>query len=107
MMLCRFEAPLTGSGGAGVGLVLDEEIVDLTRAIPQLPPNPVDILAAGMAGIETIERGAQSAPRLKLKDVKLKAPVLRPGKILGIGHHLHQRPLRSCDHACGIDRSRL
>ncbi|HEY7797641.1 MAG TPA: fumarylacetoacetate hydrolase family protein [Hyphomonadaceae bacterium] len=59
--------------------------MDLTRGIPQLPSNPVDILAAGTAGLETVEGAAKSAPRLKLKDLKLKAPVLRPGKILGIG----------------------
>jgi 2-keto-4-pentenoate hydratase/2-oxohepta-3-ene-1,7-dioic acid hydratase in catechol pathway len=81
MRLCRFEAP----SGAGVGMMLGEEVVDLSRANPQLASNPVDILASGMAGRETIERAAKSAPRLKLKDVKLKAPVLRPGKILGIG----------------------
>jgi 2-keto-4-pentenoate hydratase/2-oxohepta-3-ene-1,7-dioic acid hydratase in catechol pathway len=81
MRLCRFEAP----SGAGVGMVLGEEVVDLTRGIPQLPSNPVDILAAGPAGLETVEGAAKSAPRLKLKDLKLKAPVLRPGKILGIG----------------------
>jgi 2-keto-4-pentenoate hydratase/2-oxohepta-3-ene-1,7-dioic acid hydratase in catechol pathway len=81
MRLCRFEAP----SGAGVGMMLGEEVVDLSRANPQLASNPVDILASGMAGRETIERAAKYAPRLKLKDVKLKAPVLRPGKILGIG----------------------
>ena len=81
MRLCRFEAP----AGASIGLVLGDELVDLQKAVPQLPSNPVDILAAGTAGIETIESAARSAPRLKLKDVRLKAPVLRPGKILGIG----------------------
>lgn len=81
MRLCRFETP----SDASIGLVLGDELVDLKKAVPQLPSNPVDILAAGTAGIETIENAAKSAPRLKLKDVRLKAPVLRPGKILGIG----------------------
>lgn len=81
MRLCRFDAP----SGTGIGIVLGDEIADLTRANPQLPPNPVDILAQGMAGIEIIERVAKSAPRLKLQDVKLRSPVQRPGKILGIG----------------------
>jgi len=81
MRLCRFEA----ATGSGVGIVLDDEIADLRKVAPHLSPNPVDILAAGPAGIEAAEKAAKSAPRLKLKDVKLKAPVGRPGKILGIG----------------------
>ncbi len=85
MRLCVFEA----TSGKGVGLVLGDEIADLRKVAPQLSPNPVDILAAGQAGIEVIERAAKSAPRLALKDVKLKCPVGRPGKILGIGLNYH------------------
>lgn len=81
MRLCRFEAV----SGAGVGVVLGDEVADLRKVAPHLSPNPVDILAAGQAGIEAVEKAAKSAPRLKLKDVTLKAPVGRPGKMLGIG----------------------
>lgn len=85
MRLCVFEA----TSGTGVGLVLGEEVADLRKVAPELSPNPVDILGAGRAGIEAIERAAKTAPRLALKDVKLKAPVRRPGKILGIGLNYH------------------
>lgn len=85
MKLCVFEA----TTGSGVGLVMGQEIADLRKVAPQLSPNPVDILAAGQAGIEAIERAAKTAPRLALKDVKLKCPVGRPGKILGIGLNYH------------------
>ncbi|HOY77389.1 MAG TPA: fumarylacetoacetate hydrolase family protein [Hyphomonadaceae bacterium] len=85
MRLCVFEA----TSGSGVGLILGDEVVDLRKTAPQLSPNPVDILAAGPAGIEAIERAAKTAPRLALKDVKLKCPVGRPGKILGIGLNYH------------------
>jgi 2-keto-4-pentenoate hydratase/2-oxohepta-3-ene-1,7-dioic acid hydratase in catechol pathway len=81
MKLCRFEA----ASGAGVGIVMGDEVADLRKVAPHLSPNPVDILASGPAGIEAAETAAKSAPRLKLKDVKLRAPVGRPGKILGIG----------------------
>jgi 2-keto-4-pentenoate hydratase/2-oxohepta-3-ene-1,7-dioic acid hydratase in catechol pathway len=81
MRLCRFETP----SGVRVGLVIGEEVADLTQVAPQLSSNPVDILSAGTAGIEIVERAAKSAPRLKLTDVKLTAPVPRPAKILGIG----------------------
>lgn len=81
MRLCVFEA----TDVSGPGLVLGDEIVDLRSAAPHLSANPVDILSAGPAGIDAIERAAKSARRLPLKSVKLKAPLGRPGKILGIG----------------------
>jgi 2-keto-4-pentenoate hydratase/2-oxohepta-3-ene-1,7-dioic acid hydratase in catechol pathway len=81
MRLCSFDA----AGVSALGLVLGEEIADLRRVAPQLPLNPVDILAGGAKLQDAVETAAKTAPRLKLKDVKLRAPVGRPGKILGIG----------------------
>ncbi len=81
MRLCVFQA----TGGVGVGLVEGQEVVDLRKASPHISPNPVDILAAGDAGRELVERATKTAPRIPLKDVKLRTPVGRPGKILGIG----------------------
>ena len=81
MRLCVFEA----TTAAGPGLIVGEEVVDLRSAAPHLSPNPVDILASGPPGIEAIERATKSARRFPLSQVKLKAPVGRPGKILGIG----------------------
>lgn len=81
MRLCRFEA----RSGEGVGVVLGQEVADLSKAAAHFSLNPVDILAAGRAGLETAQKAAMSAPRLNLGDVLLKAPVGRPGKILGIG----------------------
>lgn len=71
--------------GAGVGVVLNDEIADIRRVAPHLSPNPVDILAGGAAALAMAAEAAKTAPRLKLADVKLTAPVKRPGKILGIG----------------------
>jgi 2-keto-4-pentenoate hydratase/2-oxohepta-3-ene-1,7-dioic acid hydratase in catechol pathway len=81
MRLCVFEA----TDGTGVGMVLGDEIVDLRATSPALSGNPVDILAAGSVGIEAVQRAAKGARRLPLASVKLKAPLGRPGKILGIG----------------------
>lgn len=81
MKICMFESP----EGSGVGVVLGEEIADVRRVAPHLSPNPVDILSAGAAGLEMLAAATKAAPRIRLKDVKLKAPVARPGKILGIG----------------------
>ena len=54
MRLCRFEA----ATGSGVGIVLGDEIADLRKVAPHLSPNPVDILAAGPAGIEAAGKAA-------------------------------------------------
>jgi len=81
MRLCVFEATTT----SGPGLVVGEEVIDLRSAAPHLSPNPVDILATGPTGIEAIERAIRAGRRFPLGQVKLKAPVGRPGKILGIG----------------------
>lgn len=88
MRLCVFEA----TDRSGPGIVLGDEVADLRAVAPHLSTNPVDILAAGPTGIEAIERAVKSAPRRPLADVKLKAPLARPGKILGIG-------LNYLDHA--------
>jgi 2-keto-4-pentenoate hydratase/2-oxohepta-3-ene-1,7-dioic acid hydratase in catechol pathway len=81
MRLCSFDV----AGASAIGLVLGEEVADLRRVAQQLPLNPVDILTGGAKLREAVETAAKTAPRPKLKDVTLRAPVRRPGKILGIG----------------------
>ncbi len=81
MRLCRFEY----GSEAGLGAVIGDEVADLRKAAPLLSLNPVDILAAGPDGLQAAARAARTAPRLALGDVRLNAPVGRPGKILGIG----------------------
>ncbi len=81
MRLCVFEA----TDRAGPGLVMGDEVADLRAAAPHLSPNPVDILAAGEAGADAVARAAKSAPRFPLSKVRLRTPVGRPGKMLGIG----------------------
>jgi 2-keto-4-pentenoate hydratase/2-oxohepta-3-ene-1,7-dioic acid hydratase in catechol pathway len=85
MKLCIFQAANTSGGMSGLGLVEGEEVLDLRKVAPHLSPNPVDILGAGAAGREAIEKAAKTAPRLKLSAVSLKAPVWRPNKMMGIG----------------------
>jgi 2-keto-4-pentenoate hydratase/2-oxohepta-3-ene-1,7-dioic acid hydratase in catechol pathway len=80
MRVCSFES----SEGAGIGVVFGEEIADVRRVNPAISPRPVDMLSAP-GGREVLEAAAKKAPRLKLSEVRLKAPVARPGKILGIG----------------------
>jgi 2-keto-4-pentenoate hydratase/2-oxohepta-3-ene-1,7-dioic acid hydratase in catechol pathway len=81
MKLARF----VGADGAGVGVVDGDHVADIRRIVPHLSPNPVDILAGGPEALALAARAATSAPRLKLSEVRLIAPVPKPGKILGIG----------------------
>ena len=81
MKLACFES----ARGAGFGVVEDDHIADVRRVLPHLSPNPVDILAGGAEALKLVAAAANSAPRLRLSDVRLTAPIPRPGKILGIG----------------------
>jgi 2-keto-4-pentenoate hydratase/2-oxohepta-3-ene-1,7-dioic acid hydratase in catechol pathway len=81
MRLCSFD----DGGAPRIGLVLGEEVADLSGAVSDLPACPVDILAGGPELRSAVETAAKSAPRLRLEDLKLRAPVARPAKILGIG----------------------
>ena len=81
MRLCVFKA----TDGRRPGLVLGDEIADIRAAAPQLPADPVDILAAGAQGIAIVQEAARTAPRISLESASLLTPLRRPGKILGIG----------------------
>ena len=77
MKLCRFAA---GEGAeAALGLVEDEEIVDLSAA--GLPAEPA--AALDQVGPDGLEKAAAGAPRRGLSEVRLLAPA-RPRKYLGI-----------------------
>lgn len=93
MRLCVFEA----TEGLRPGVVLGDEIADIHAAAPHLPTYPVDIIADGEQGIRAVGEAARVAPRISLKAARLKAPVRRPGKILGIG-------LNYRDHAAETGR---
>jgi len=76
MKLCRFAAD---SGAPALGLVSDEEVLDLSES--GLPAEPASALDA--AGRDDIEKLAADAPRLPLADVRLLSPAA-PRKYLAI-----------------------
>ncbi len=82
MKLARF----TQGGSTRVGVVVEEEIVDLAAAAPELPRGMVPFLVAGSSALEkareAVEKGGS---RLPLAEVRLEAPVARPPKFLAIG----------------------
>jgi 2-keto-4-pentenoate hydratase/2-oxohepta-3-ene-1,7-dioic acid hydratase in catechol pathway len=82
MKLCTFEH----AGATRVGSVVNDEIVDLALAAPELPREMTALLAAGSAALATAANAALRAKhRIPLSAVRLAAPILRPPKFLAIG----------------------
>jgi 2-keto-4-pentenoate hydratase/2-oxohepta-3-ene-1,7-dioic acid hydratase in catechol pathway len=82
MKLCTFER----AGTTRIGAVIDEEIVDLASAAPELPREMTALLAAGEPALHAARNAAMSLKmRLPLDSVRLCAPILRPPKFLAIG----------------------
>jgi 2-keto-4-pentenoate hydratase/2-oxohepta-3-ene-1,7-dioic acid hydratase in catechol pathway len=76
MKLCRFAA---AEGGAALGIVEGEEVLDLSSAdVPTEPARALDAI-----GQEALTKLAEGAPRLPLSDVQLLSPA-EPRKYLGI-----------------------
>lgn len=79
-------ATFTHRGRTRVGVVIDDFIVDLSQAAPELPSDMTSFLEAGAPAMELARSCARAgAPSLSLAEVRLEAPVLRPRKFLGIG----------------------
>jgi 2-keto-4-pentenoate hydratase/2-oxohepta-3-ene-1,7-dioic acid hydratase in catechol pathway len=87
--LVSFTSKSAGSGGPGLlrsGLVVDEEIIDLTDSAVGLPGDMCELLAAGDDALERARCSPRSgARRLPFESVQLLAPVPRPPKVLAIG----------------------
>jgi 2-keto-4-pentenoate hydratase/2-oxohepta-3-ene-1,7-dioic acid hydratase in catechol pathway len=79
-------ATFTYRGSTRLGVVVDDQIIDLTVAAPNLPREMTAFLSAGAEALDDA-RHAESAAngRLALADVRLEAPVMRPPKFLAIG----------------------
>ena len=68
------------------GVVVDEQVIDLTDPSVALPGDMTDFLVAGPAAFERAQAApGSSARRLDLDLVQLRPPVPRPAKVLGIG----------------------
>ena len=79
-------ATFSHSGRARVGLVHDDQVLDLVAAEPELPTTLLELIAAGPDALALVKRaGARTGYRLALRDVQLLAPIPRPGKVLAIG----------------------
>jgi len=82
MKLLSFEL----AGRVQIGALLDAGVLNLSQALPGAPAAMLDFLAAGAPALAAARRACEQ-PRelLALDQLRLLAPVPRPGKFLGVG----------------------
>jgi 2-keto-4-pentenoate hydratase/2-oxohepta-3-ene-1,7-dioic acid hydratase in catechol pathway len=79
-------ATLTHAGRTRLGVVVGDEVIDLSATTPDLPTDMTALLSAGRPALEAAERAAEHpASRIPLDEVHLEAPVRRPPKLLAVG----------------------
>jgi len=82
MKLATFDA----GAGAQLGAVTGDRIVPFHPAAPGLPGDMIGLISAWPAAEREVRRIAEAgAGALPLDQVRLKAPIRRPGKIMAIG----------------------
>jgi len=73
-------------GATRIGCVVGDEVVDFAVAAPELPRNMLALLEAGPGALGAARRAEHSTlARIRLAEVRLAAPILRPPKFLAIG----------------------
>lgn len=69
-----------------LGVVVDDQVISITRAAPDIATDMIALIAAWDEHRETVASIAKAADHvIPLSDVRLRAPVQRPGKIFAIG----------------------
>lgn len=81
MKLVTFEE----TGKSRIGVWLDDGVIDLSQTNPDLPTAMSAFLAAGNSTITAARQASTHTPHYRHDEVRLAAPVRRPGKILAIG----------------------
>lgn len=95
MKLATFDA----GGENSYGIVVDGGIIDAGRRLGRTLPDIEAVLAAGMLGrLHELQQAA--SPDLALSQVKLRKPLLRPGKIICVGVNY---PERNAEYKDGSD----
>ena len=69
-----------------LGVVLRDEVIDVSSLDSHLPTSMIELLRAGGDGIDAVRRAlGRNGLRVPLAEVRLSAPVPRPSKYLAIG----------------------
>ncbi len=76
-------ATFTHQGRTRIGVVQDDNIIDLSAAAPSLAQEMRSFLEAGAPAMQAAREAKGNL--IALKDVRLEAPVMRPSKFLAIG----------------------
>ena len=75
-----------GQGEERLGVVVDDEIIDVISLDPRLPATMIELLGAGAEAMATLRAALdRKGQRLSLSAVTLLSPVPRPSKYLAIG----------------------
>lgn len=73
-------------GATRIGCAVGDQVVDFAVAAPELPRSMIALLEAGPGALAAARRAERSTlARLRLAEVRLAAPILRPPKFLAIG----------------------
>ncbi len=75
----------TDTAGTRIGIAVDDGIIDLKKADPDLPRDMIGLMIAWPTAHAAVQRAATRKADMPLSDVKLEAPVPHPGKVLAIG----------------------
>lgn len=78
-------ASFTEGGRTRIGVVEDGRIADVSAVDPTIPSDMTAFLKSGSAGRAALNRALATAPRRPVAEVRLEAPVPRPGKFLAVG----------------------
>ena len=79
-----------GQSGPTVGIRLGDQVIDLSKAAPELPGTMIGLLEAGdrvLAKAKTAADQAGDNAKADLSSIKLLIPIERPGKIICIGRN--------------------
>ena len=67
-----------------IGLLQNQNVVDLSQAAPSLPQDMLSLLQAGDAAMQEAAKHASATAHFSIPDVVIEAPIKRPPKILAI-----------------------
>lgn len=101
----------TGGGAAELGIVIGGRICPLSRAAPQLAGDMMDLIRRWPQVEREVRRivAEGSAQPLELDQVRLLAPIHRPGKIMAIGlnyaDHIAESKLGTPEHQIWFSKS--
>ena len=95
-------ATFTHAGSTRIGAVVDDAIVDLAAARPELPSDMLAFLEAGTPAMLAASESIADGPRIPLTEVRLEAPIARPPKFLAVGlnyaDHVAESGLETPEH---------